>query len=209
MLTEKEKNKIDRVIKEIIVEIREGLPKEDKELEKSFKETEQITIKVIRNRKNNLLADLELYLQEEALKKEIFSISENQTIFYEKNIFEKLKEEIAFDINQKINYKKGEELEKQLKEAGIIFAASGIISFIIPSAIPVSIGLIIAGTLYYTAKKNPKIREKKFKKVVNEYLDNLEISLHEWVKSVVTYYDKEVEKLENELKNKELKDGKE
>ena len=94
MLTEKEKNKIDRVIKEIIVEIREGLPKEDKELEKSFKETEQITIKVIRNRKNNLLTDLELYLQEEALKKEIFSISENQTIFYEKNIFEKLKESI-------------------------------------------------------------------------------------------------------------------
>ena len=36
MLTEKEKNKIDRVIKEIIVEIREGLPKEDKELETSF-----------------------------------------------------------------------------------------------------------------------------------------------------------------------------
>lgn len=209
MLNKNDEIKINKSIEGIIVEISERLPKEDKELEIAFEETEQITFGIIKNRINNLLSDLELYLQTETLKKEIFSTSENQVIFYKKNLFKKVKEENKFDMTQKIKYKKGEELEKQLKEAGIIFAASGIISFIIPSAIPVSIGLIIAGTLYYTAKKNPKIREKKFNKVVNEYLDNLEISLHEWVKSVVTYYDKEVEKLENELKNKELKDGKE
>ena len=209
MLNKNDEIKINKAIDGIIIEISERLPKEDKELEIAFEETEQITFGIVKNRLNNLLSDLEFYLQTEALQKEIFSTSKNQILFYKRNLFKKVKEENKFNMTQKIEYKKGEELEKQLKEAGIIFAASGIISFIIPSAIPVSIGLIIAGTLYYTAKKNPKIREKKFNKVVNEYLDNLETSLHEWVKSVVTYYDKEVEKLENELKNKELKDGKE
>ena len=211
MLNKNDEIKINKSIEGIIVEINERLPKEDKELEIAFKETEQITFGIVRNRINNLLSDLELYLQTEALKKEIFSISENQVIFYKKNLFKKVKEENKFDMTQKIKYKTGEELEKNLKEAGIIFATSGVVSIIIPSIVPVSIGLVIAGVLYYNAKKSSKIRKNKFNEIIKEYLKNLKISLQKWVESVDKYYENEINKLEDEIKNskEELKDGKE
>ena len=82
MLNKNDEIKINKAIDGIIIEISERLPKEDKELEIAFKETEQITFGIVRNRINNLLSDLELYLQTEALKKEIFNTSENQVIFY-------------------------------------------------------------------------------------------------------------------------------
>ena len=208
MLNKNDEIKINKAIDGIIIEISERLPKEDKELEIAFKETEQITFGIVRNRINNLLSDLELYLQTEALKKEIFNTSENQVIFYKKNLF---KEENKFDMTQKIKYKKGEELEKNLKEAGIIFATSGVVSIIIPSIVPVSIGLVIAGVLYYNAKKSSKIRKNKFNEIIKEYLKNLKISLQKWVESVDKYYENEINKLEEEIKNskEELKDGKE
>ena len=87
MLNKNDEIKINKSIEGIIVEISERLPKEDKELEIAFEETEQITFGIIKNRINNLLSDLELYLQTETLKKEIFSTSENQVIFYKKKIF--------------------------------------------------------------------------------------------------------------------------
>ena len=208
MLNKNDEIKINKAIDGIIIEISERLPKEDKELEIAFKETEQITFGIVRNRINNLLSDLELYLQTEALKKEIFNTSENQVIFYKKNLFKKVNK---FDMTQKIKYKKGEELEKNLKEAGIIFATSGVVSIIIPSIVPVSIGLVIAGVLYYNAKKSSKIRKNKFNEIIKEYLKNLKISLQKWVESVDKYYENEINKLEEEIKNskEELKDGKE
>ena len=114
-------------------------------------------------------------------------------------------------MTQKIKYKKGEELEKNLKEAGIIFATSGVVSIIIPSIVPVSIGLVIAGVLYYNAKKSSKIRKNKFNEIIKEYLKNLKISLQKWVESVDKYYENEINKLEEEIKNskEKLKDGKE
>ena len=211
MLNKNDEIKINKAIDGIIIEISERLPKEDKELKIAFEETEQITYGIVKNRINNLLSDLELYLQTEALKKEIFSTSENQVIFYKKNLFKKVKEENKFDMTQKIKYKKGEELEKNLKEAGIIFATSGVVSIIIPSIVPVSIGLVIAGVLYYNAKKSSKIRKNKFNEIIKEYLKNLKISLQKWVESVDKYYENEINKLEEEIKNskEELKDGKE
>jgi len=92
MLNKNDEIKINKAIDGIIIEISERLPKEDKELKIAFEETEQITYGIVKNRINNLLSDLELYLQTEALKKEIFSTSENQVIFYKKNLFKKVKE---------------------------------------------------------------------------------------------------------------------
>ena len=106
-------------------------------------------------------------------------------------------------MTQKIKYKKGEELEKNLKEAGIIFATSGVVSMIIPSILPVSVGMVLAGVLYYTAKKSSKIRKNKFNEIIKEYLKNLKISLQKWVESVDKYYEEEINKLEKELKNGE------
>ena len=63
MLNKNDEIKINKAIDGIIIEISERLPKEDKELEIAFKETEQITFGIVRNRINNLLSDLELYLQ--------------------------------------------------------------------------------------------------------------------------------------------------
>ena len=211
LLNENDKEKINKIIKDIIQEIKGRFPEEDKDLEITFKEVEKRTVDIVKNRVNNLFVDLELCLQKSALKREVFSSPQNQVLFYRKNLFKKVKEENKFDMTQKIEYKKVEELEKKIKELGIIFTASGAISIIISSIIPVSIGIIIVGVLYCTAKKNPEFRKKKFNEKIKIYLKNLETSLQKWVESVDIYYEKEVNKLEDEIENskKELKDGKE
>ena len=100
-----------------------------------------------------------------------------------------------------IDYKNGEELKKALKQSGIIFTTGGVVSIIIKTLVPISIGLILAGVWYYTAQKNENIRKDKMNEITDKYLSNLKISLQEWVKSIEKYYDGEVEELERELNN--------
>ena len=116
-------------------------------------------------------------------------------------MFDKIDNKFIFEIPNSIDYKNGEELKKALTQSGIIFTTGGIVSVIIKSLVPVSIGLILAGVWYYTAQKNENIRKEKMNEVTNKYLKNIKISLQEWVKSIEKYYDEEVDKLEKELKD--------
>ena len=86
MLNKNDEIKINKSIEGIIVEISERLPKEDKELEIAFEETEQITFGIIKNRINNLLSDLELY----------FSKFEKQKISKSKRIFNLKKSQLRY-----------------------------------------------------------------------------------------------------------------
>lgn len=201
MLNQLDRENIDKAIDRIINNIKEALPKIDKPMNVRIEELKKISANITITESKMLLSDICVSLRKETLKKEIFKNIDNKLKFDDLDMFDKIDNKFIFEIPNNIDYKNGEELKKALTQSGIIFTTGGVVSVIIRSLVPVSIGLILAGVWYYTAQKNENIRKEKMNEIINKYLKNIKISLQEWVKSIEKYYDEEVDKLEKELKN--------
>ncbi len=201
MLNQLDRENINKAIDRIIKNIKESLPKIDKPINVRIEELKKISTNITITESKMLLSDICVSLRKETLKKEIFKNIDNKLKFDDLDMFDKIDNKFIFEISNNIDYKNGEELKKSLTQSGIIFSAGGVVSIIIKSLIPVSIGLILAGVWYYTAQKNENTRKEKMNEITNKYLKNIKISLQEWVKSIEKYYDEEVDKLEEELKN--------
>lgn len=201
MLNQLDRENIDKTIDRIIKNIKESLPKIDKPINVRIEELKKISANITITESKMLLSDICVSLRKETLKKEIFKNIDNKLKFDDLDMFNKIDNKFIFEIPNKIDYKNGEELKKALTQSGIIFTTGGVVSVIIRSLVPVSIGLIFAGVWYYTAQKNENIKKEKMNEITNKYLKNIKISLQEWVKSIEKYYDEEVDKLEKELKD--------
>ena len=201
MLNQLDRKNINKAIDRIINNINEALPKIDKPINVRIEELKKISTNITITESKMLLSDICVSLRKETLKKEIYKNIDNKLKFDDLDMFDKIDNKFIFEIPNNIDYKNGEELKKSLTQSGIIFSAGGVVSIIIKSLIPVSIGLILAGVWYYTAQKNENTRKEKMNEITNKYLKNIKISLQEWVKSIEKYYDEEVDKLEEELKN--------
>ena len=201
MLNQLDRENINKAIDRIIKNIKESLPKIDKPINVRIEELKKISANITIIESKMLLSDICVCLRKETLKKEIYKNIDNKLKFDDLDMFNRIDNKFIFEIPSNIDYKNGEELKKALAQSGIIFSAGGVVSVIIKSLIPVSIGLILAGVWYYTAQKNENIRKEKMNEIINKYLKNIKISLQEWVKSIEKYYDEEVDKLEKELKD--------
>ncbi|ALM93915.1 hypothetical protein [Fusobacterium polymorphum] len=201
MLNEIDRENVNMAIDGIIKNIRDSLPKINKPMNVRIEELKKISTRITIAESKMLLSDVCGYLRTETLKKEIFKNIDNKLKFDDLDMFNKIDNKFVFEVPKNIDYKNGEELKKALKQSGIIFTTGGVVSIIIKTLVPISIGLILAGVWYYTAQKNENIRKDKMNEITDKYLSNLKISLQEWVKSIEKYYDGEVEELERELNN--------
>ncbi|QYR62208.1 hypothetical protein [Fusobacterium polymorphum] len=201
MLNEIDRENVNMAIDGIIKNIRDSLPKINKPMNVRIEELKKISTRITIAESKMLLSDVCGYLRTETLKKEIFKNIDNKLKFDDLDMFNKIDNKFVFEVPKNIDYKNGEELKKALKQSGIIFTTGGVVSIIIKTLVPISIGLILAGVWYYTAQKNENIRKDKMNEITDKYLSNLKISLQEWVKSIEKYYDSEVEELERELNN--------
>ena len=201
MLNQIDKEKINTGINRIIKDIKNALPKDDKTIIKGIEELKKISTNITITESKMLLSDICGYLRKETLKKEIYEKIDNKLKFDDLDMYNKIDNKFIFELPKNINYKNGEELNKVLIQSGIIFSASGAVSLIIKSIIPISIGLILAGVWYYIEQKNGNIKKEKMNGITNNYLNNLKVSLQKWVQSIEEYYDDEVEKFERKLKN--------
>ena len=201
MLNEIDRENVNMAIDGIIKNIRDSLPKINKPMNVRIEELKKISTRITIAESKMLLSDVCGYLRTETLKKEIFKNIDNKLKFDDLDMFNKIDNKFVFEVPKNIDYKNGEELKKALKQSGIIFTTGGVVSIIIKTLVPISIGLILAGVWYYTAQKNENIRKDKMNEITDKYLSNLKISLQEWVKSIEKYYDSEVEELEREVNN--------
>ena len=193
MLNEIDRENVNMAIDGIIKNIRDSLPKINKPMNVRIEELKKISTRITIAESKMLLSDVCGYLRTETLKKEIFKNIDNKLKFDDLDMFNKIDNKFVFEVPKNIDYKNGEELKKALKQSGIIFTTGGVVSIIIKTLVPISIGLILAGVWYYTAQKNENIRKDKMNEITDKYLSNLKISLQEWVKSIEKYYDSEVE----------------
>ena len=175
MLNQIDKEKINTGINRIIKDIKNALPKDDKTIIKGIEELKKISTNITITESKMLLSDICGYLRKETLKKEIYEKIDNKLKFDDLDMYNKIDNKFIFELPKNINYKNGEELNKVLIQSGIIFSASGAVSLIIKSIIPISIGLILAGVWYYIEQKNGNIKKEKI--VIIRFLINDPCSL--------------------------------
>ena len=169
MLNQLDRENINKAIDRIINNINEALPKIDKPINVRIEELKKISTNITITESKMLLSDICVSLRKETLKKEIYKNIDNKLKFDDLDMFDKIDNKFIFEIPNNIDYKNGEELKKSLTQSGIIFSAGGVVSIIIKSLIPVSIGLILAGVWYYTAQKNENTRKEKMNEITNKY----------------------------------------
>lgn len=201
MLNQADRENINNSIDKIIKNIKEALPKIDRPINLRIEELKKISTNIMRVDSKMLLSDICGYLRKETLKKEIYTNIDNKLKFDDLDMFNKINNKFIFEMPDNIDYKNGEELERILIESGIIFTVSGVVSLVIKSFVPISLGLILSAFWYYNSKKDVNIRKVKMDEIMDIYFKNLKISLQEWVRTIEKYYDDEVYKLEEELKN--------
>lgn len=201
MLNQADRENINNSIDKIIKNIKEALPKIDRPINHRIEELKKISTNIMRVDSKMLLSDICGYLRKETLKKEIYTNIDNKLKFDDLDMFNKINNKFIFEMPDNIDYKNGEELERILIESGIIFTVSGVVSLVIKSFVPISLGLILSAFWYYNSKKDVNIRKVKMDEIMDIYFKNLKISLQEWVRTIEKYYDDEVYKLEEELKN--------
>ena len=161
MLNEIDRENVNMAIDGIIKNIRDSLPKINKPMNVRIEELKKISTRITIAESKMLLSDVCGYLRTETLKKEIFKNIDNKLKFDDLDMFNKIDNKFVFEVPKNIDYKNGEELKKALKQSGIIFTTGGVVSIIIKTLVPISIGLILAGVWYYTAQKNENIRKDK------------------------------------------------
>ena len=173
MLNQLDRENIDKAIDRIINNIKEALPKIDKPMNIRIEELKKISANITITESKMLLSDICVSLRKETLKKEIYKNIDNKLKFDDLDMFNKIDNKFIFEIPNNIDYKNGEELKKSLTQSEIIFTTGGVVSIIIKSLVPVSIGLILAGVWYYTAQKNENTRKEKMNEITNKYLKNI------------------------------------
>ena len=167
MLNEIDRENVNMAIDGIIKNIRDSLPKINKPMNVRIEELKKISTRITIAESKMLLSDVCGYLRTETLKKEIFKNIDNKLKFDDLDMFNKIDNKFVFEVPKNIDYKNGEELKKALKQSGIIFTTGGVVSIIIKTLVPISIGLILAGVWYYTAQKNENIRKDKMNEITD------------------------------------------
>lgn len=143
------------------------------------------------------ISDMYFYLESEIEKDEFFKDSKHMNRFYRLNLRDELNEKYRFDVDSSMTYKNGvdfEEINKLYVTASAVAgttALGGILKFAMSGAINIPIALIIAGAVVAGVTAYFKVTEKnkkKYEQAVEEYLDDMEKEVLDWLDEVERYF---------------------
>lgn len=143
------------------------------------------------------IVDMFIYLESEIEKDEYFKDPSNLNRFYRLNLRDELNEKYRFDVDSSMTYKNGvdfEEINKLYVTASAVAgttALGGILKFAMSGAINIPIALIIAGAVVAGVTAYFKVTEKnkkKYEQAVEEYLDDMEKEVLDWLDEVERYF---------------------
>ena len=198
MLDNKDKQKLEKYIDNIIKDIKADIEK-DKKLGISNK---QLIDKVINLTVNKftpeskiILASIYDMLKGKTLSSDKYAQVKNKAAFYKVNILKELNEKFNFEIPDHIDYKESSKLLNKWTESGAVVVAGGVISITLNTLIPIGIGTIIAGIMAFVLKDE----SKSINETISEYLESVKKSILLWIESIERYYDQRIEELEREM----------
>lgn len=160
------------------------------------------------------LSTLYYELEESTLEEDIFQNPVNANKFYKLDLKKKITDVYKFNVTELNSYKKGisfQEINKIYATTGGAVgsaAVGGILLKALSGAIEIPFIVIIAGSvvcalagggLTYTTYV-PNENKKRYKHALNMFLNNLKNELCKWIKSIIVFYNEQVEQLKASFK---------
>lgn len=163
----------------------------------STKRISGLVAKKLSAKSGEYIADMYFSLKSEIEGDEFFKDSKHMNRFYRLNLRDELNEKYRFDVDSSMTYKNGvdfEEINKLYVTASAVAgttALGGILKFAMSGAINIPIALIIAGAVVAGVTAYFKVTEKnkkKYEQAVEEYLDDMEKEVLDWLDEVERYF---------------------
>lgn len=159
------------------------------------------------------IATLYSTLSKETLKEAIFEDDANANRFYDLNLRQKLSERYQFSIDNLDSYSKGldfKEINRLYTSAAVAVgsaAVGGILLGALTGVIHIPMVVIIAGSVlagigggaYSYTKYVPEINKRNYLIAVHSFMHGLESEMFNWVDSVGSYYNQQVDELKKSL----------
>lgn len=138
-------------------------------------------------------------LSKRTLAKPFFQASQNQAAFYELNLPKQLRQKFDYTVPQHIDYQEAQKQVYAYVGAGAVAAAGGVVSICMESWVPVTVAVLLAGIMAAVLYTNSQKRKQNVERLIQEYLDAIEMSMMDWVGSIEEYYDKQIAVLERKV----------
>lgn len=197
MLSNEEKAKIDNYINSINADLlntvqtfREFPPKQ------IIEKTVEYTVTRYSSESKLILSNVFQSLQSQVLSLPEFNSFERKDAYYKLQILEKMNAKFIFDIPKKIDLiTVSEEIKRGIIIGAVTIESTGIIiSIVLKSLIPVCIGTIIAGIMYFLLR-DKLITQRNVQQIIEKYLESVKTALLQWVTDIEQFFEEEISKI--------------
>lgn len=139
-------------------------------------------------------------LMEKTLAEPLYQKAQNKAAFYSRDILKELNSKFTFDVPSNINYEESVKLLKRWTAAGAIVVGGGIISIRMKNPVPIAIAVVITGIMLFLLYNKPiGGSAQDISAIVQDYLNNVKVSLMSWINEIEKFYDYEIKKLEERM----------
>ena len=198
MLSNEEKAKIDNYIDSINADLlntvqtfREFPPQQ------IIKKTVEYTVTRYSSESKLILSNVFQALQSQVLSLPEFNTFERKDAYYKLQILEKMNAKFIFDIPKNIDLiTVSEEIKRGIIIGAVTIESTGIIiSIVLKSLIPVCIGTIIAGIMYFLLR-DKIITQRNVQQIIEKYLESVKIALLQWITDIEQFFEEEISKIQ-------------
>ncbi len=198
MLSNEEKAKIDNYINSINADLlntvqtfREFPPKQ------IIEKTVEYTVTRYSSESKLILSNVFQSLQSQVLSLPEFNTFERKDAYYKLQILEKMNAKFIFDIPKDIDLiTVSEEIKRGSIIGAVTIESTGIIiSIVLKSLIPVCIGTIIAGIMYFLLR-DKIITQRNVQQIIEKYLESVKIALLKWITDIEQFFEEEISKIQ-------------
>lgn len=197
MLNNEEKAKIDNYINSINADLlntvqtfREFPPKQ------IIEKTVEYTVTRYSSESKLILSNVFQSLQSQVLSLPEFNSFERKDAYYKLQILEKMNAKFIFDIPENIDLiTVSEEIKRGIIIGAVTIESAGIIiSIVLKSLIPVCIGTIIAGIMYFLLR-DKLITQRNVQQIIEKYLESVKTALLQWITDIEQFFEEEISKI--------------
>lgn len=197
MLSNEEKAKIDNYINSINADLlntvktfREFPPKQ------IIEKTVKYTVTRYSSESKLILSNVFQSLQSQVLSLPEFNSFERKDAYYKLQILEKMNAKFIFDIPKNIDLiTVSEEIKRGIIIGAVTIESVGIIiSIVLKSLIPVCIGTIIAGIMYFLLR-DKLITQRNVQQIIEKYLESVKTALLQWITDIEQFFEEEISKI--------------
>lgn len=197
MLSNEEKAKIDNYINSINADLlntvqtfREFPPKQ------IIEKTVEYTVTRYSSESKLILSNVFQSLQSQVLSLPEFNSFERKDAYYKLQILEKMNAKFIFDIPKNIDLiTVSEEIKRGIIIGAVTIESTGIIiSIVLKSLIPVCIGTIIAGIMYFLLR-DKLITQRNVQQIIEKYLESVKTALLQWITAIEQFFEEEISKI--------------